>query len=78
MVITTQGTWNYDQYVAPIKIVSPSTSQLSSPPPCNGPTSTASPPLSARRSGVHRLSPLANSVPTPTASPHAWATPADH
>ena len=28
MVITTQGTWNYDQYVAPIKIVNPSTSEL--------------------------------------------------
>ena len=114
MVITTQGTWNYDQYVAPIKIVNPSTSELPngtacqtsgygysqhiggqpgkllskmsesnltqvlSPPPCNGPTSTASPSLSARRSGAHRPSPLANSAPPPMASPHAWVTPADH
>lgn len=28
MVITTQGTWNYDQYVAPIQIVNPSSSEL--------------------------------------------------
>merc|ERR1712008_135354 len=34
MVITTQGTWNYDQYVAPIKIVSPSTSELPNGTPC--------------------------------------------
>ena len=34
LVITTQGTWNYDQYVAPIKIVNPSTSELPNGTPC--------------------------------------------
>merc|ERR1712193_167139 len=34
MVITTQGTWNYDNYVQPIQIVNPSTSELANNTPC--------------------------------------------